>query len=304
MSKSRAVEIQDLHKSYGKVRALQGVNIDVEPGEIFGFLGPNGAGKTTTIRCMLDMIRPQSGSIRILGIDPQKDPKTVHAKVGYLPGELNLEANVKVKNALRYFIELRGNHVDWDYANQLTQRLDLDLDMPVKNLSKGNKQKVGLVQALMHRPELLIMDEPTSGLDPLMQQEVYRILRQTKAEGSTVFFCSHIINEVESLADRVAIISKGVIVEEAEPGELIKMEVRRMQVRFREAVDTSSLAEVAGVTLESKNGDNQVTLRVEGDLDGVIKALAKFPIIDLDLQRQSLEEAFLAYYQGDFTEGS
>jgi ABC-2 type transport system ATP-binding protein len=304
MSYSKAIDIQDLHKSYGKVRALQGVIIDVNHGEIFGFLGPNGAGKTTTIRCMLDMIRPQSGSIRLLGIDPQKDPKIVHAKVGYLPGELNLEANLIVKSALRYFVDLRGNHVDWDYASQLAQRLDLDLEMPVKNLSKGNKQKVGLVQALMHRPELLIMDEPTSGLDPLMQQEVYRILRQAKAGGSTVFFSSHIINEVESLADRVAIISCGKIVEEAEPGKLIKMEVRRMQVRFREAVDASKLAEVAGVTLQSKNGDKQVTLRVEGDLDGVIKALAKFPVIDMDLQRQSLEEAFLAYYQKDFKEDS
>jgi len=169
MSNINAIEIRNLYKSYGKVEALRGVNIDVA-GELFGFLGPNGAGKTTTIRCILDMIRPQSGSIHVFGLDPQKDSIAVHAQVGYLPGELNLESNLRVKSALRYFTELRGNNVEWDYVRQFAQRLDLDLDMPIKNLSKGNKQKVGLVQALMHRSQLLLMDEPTSGLDPLMQQ--------------------------------------------------------------------------------------------------------------------------------------
>ncbi len=303
MMRTYAVEIRDLYKSYGKVEALRGVNIDVKQGELFGFLGPNGAGKTTTIRCMLDMIRPQSGMIQVLGIDPQKDPKAVQAQVGYLPGELNLEANLRVKNALRYFTELRGNHVEWDYALQLAQRLELDLKMPIKNLSKGNKQKVGLVQALMHKPRLLLMDEPTSGLDPLMQQEVYRLLREATAQGATVFFSSHIINEVESLADRVAIISQGVIIEEAEPGKLIKMEVRRMQIRFKETIDPGRLAQVEGVTLLSKNNGKMVTLRVEGDLDDVIKALGEYPVSDMDLQRQSLEEAFLAYYQTGQKEG-
>jgi ABC-2 type transport system ATP-binding protein len=297
------IKIEDLHKYYGKVHALQGVNIAVEQGEIFGFLGPNGAGKTTTIRCMLDMIRPQSGSIKIFGIDPQVEPKTVHAKVGYLPGELNLEANMKVRNALRYFVELRGNQVDWDYALELAERLELDLENSIKNLSKGNKQKVGLVQALMHKPELLIMDEPTSGLDPLMQQEVYRILRRARSEGSTIFFSSHIIHEVETLANRVAIINKGKIVEEAEPGKLIQMSVRNMQVRFREEVDIAPLAAIDGVAIQSRNGGKQVTLQVGGDLDAVIKALASYPVLDMDLQRQTLEQAFLAYYN-ELPEGS
>lgn len=297
MSNKNAIEIRNLYKSYGKVEALRGVNIDVARGELFGFLGPNGAGKTTTIRCILDMIRPQSGSIYVFGLDPQKDPIAVHAQVGYLPGELNLESNLRVKSALRYFTELRGNNVGWDYVHQVAQRLDLDLDMPIKNLSKGNKQKVGLVQTLMHRPQLLLMDEPTSGLDPLMQQEVYRLLREAKAEGTTIFFSSHIINEVENLADRVAIISQGVIVEEAEPGKLVNMEVRRMHIRFKERIDASRLAQVEGVTLLSKNSRTLVTLRVEGDLERVIKALGEYPVSDMDLQRQSLEEAFLTYYQ-------
>ena len=297
MSNSKAIEIRGLHKSYGRVRALQGVNIDVDQGEIFGFLGPNGAGKTTTIRCMLDMIRPQSGSIRVLGFDPQKNPKIVHAKVGYLPGELNLEANMKVSSALRYFVDLRGDRVDWDYALHLVSRLNLNLDMQVKNLSKGNKQKVGLVQALMHKPELLIMDEPTSGLDPLMQQEVYRMLKEAKAGGTTIFFSSHIINEVESLADRVAIINRGVIIEEAEPERLVKMEVRQMRVRFKNEVDTQRLNQVPGVSLISNGNGTVAMLRVEGDLDNLIKALGEFPVSDISLQRQSLEEVFLAYYK-------
>jgi ABC-2 type transport system ATP-binding protein len=297
MSNTNAIEIRDLHKSYGKIEALRGVNLEVKQGELFGFLGPNGAGKTTTIRCILDMIRPQAGMIQVYGVNPQKNPVTVHKLVGYLPGEHNVEANLKVKSALRYFAELRGNHVEWDYVRKLAQRLGLDLDMQIKNLSKGNKQKVGLVQALMHKPKLLLMDEPTSGLDPLMQQEVYRMLREAKAEGVTIFFSSHIINEVESLADRVAIISQGVIVEEAEPGNLIKMEVRRMQIRFKRSVDASRLTQVEGVTLLSQNSGTMVTLRVEGDLERLIKALGDYPVSDIDLQRQSLEEAFLAYYE-------
>lgn len=296
MENSLAIEIRGLHKFYGKVHALRGVNLEVQRGELFGFLGPNGAGKTTTIRSILDMIRPQEGEIRVFGLDPQSDPVAVQALVGYLPGELSLEANLTVERALRYFTELRGNKVDWGYVRQLAGRLELDLTTPIKNLSKGNKQKVGLVQALMHRPKLLLMDEPTSGLDPLMQQEVYQILKEAKSDGATIFFSSHIINEVESLANRVAIISQGVIIEEAEPKNLVDMEMRRMRIRFKEVVDASALADVGGVTVLSQDSGLMVTLRVEGDLDNIVKALGQYPINDIDLERQSLEEAFLAYY--------
>ena len=304
MNRINAIEVHDLHKSYGKVAALRGVNIEVRGGELFGFLGPNGAGKTTTIRCILDMIRPQSGSIQIMGIDPQKNPREVHAMVGYLPGELNMEANLPVKSALRYFSELRGDHVEVDYMHQLAERLELNLEMPIKNLSKGNKQKVGLVQALMHKPRLLLMDEPTSGLDPLMQQEVYRLLKEAKTAGTTIFFSSHIINEVESLADRVAIINQGVIIEEAEPGKLVKMEVRQMQIRFKDKVDASCLDKVAGVSLLSQGNGAMATVRVEGDLDNLVKALGEFPVSDITLQRQSLEEVFLAYYRTESKEAN
>ncbi len=298
MKNSLAIEIQGLTKAYGPVQALRGVNLEVKRGEILGFLGPNGAGKTTTIRCLLDLIRPQSGSMRVFGIDPGKDPVAVRSRVGYLPGELNLESNLTVKGALHYFNELRGKS-DWGYVRQLTERLKLDLGIAIKNLSKGNKQKVGLVQALMNRPELLLLDEPTSGLDPLMQQEVYRLLREAQRDGATIFFSSHVISEVEAIAERVAIIRQGVIVEEAEPGRLIDMSLRRFRVRFREPVNSESLAGIEGVSLLRQEGGVNVTLQVEGEVDLLIKALAALPVVDIQSEHLSLEEIFLAYYKAD-----
>jgi ABC-2 type transport system ATP-binding protein len=230
-------------------------------------------------------------------MDPRADPVAVRARVGYLPGELNLEANLKVESALRYFADLRGNKIDWGFVRQLARRLDLDLSIPIKNLSKGNKQKVGVVQALMGRPELLLMDEPTSGLDPLMQQEVYRLLREAQADGATVFFSSHIINEVDTLAQRVAIIRNGIIIEEADPGQLISMEMRRVRLRFREAVDATPLANVEGVSLLAQSNGLYATLQVEGEMDALIKALGAFPVSDLETEHPSLEEIFLAYYE-------
>ncbi|MGA9349982.1 MAG: ABC transporter ATP-binding protein [Anaerolineae bacterium] len=297
MSEKIALMTKGLAKSYGKVRALRGVDLEVQRGEICGYLGPNGAGKTTTIRCLLDLIRPDGGTVRVLGIDPQADPVAVRARTGYLPGELQLDPNVTVESALRYFNALRGNKADWGFVHQLVERLQLDLKPPIKNLSHGNKQKVGMVQALMHRPELLLLDEPTLGLDPLMQQEVYRLLREAQADGATVFFSSHIISEVETLAERVAIIRQGVIVEEAEPSQLVSMAIRRVWIRFKEAVDPTPLTQVEGVTLLSKSNSIAVHLQVEGEVDGLIKVLAAFPVSDFEIERPSLEEIFLAYYE-------
>lgn len=299
MKDSPAIEIKGLTKAYGHVQALRGVNLEVKRGEILGFLGPNGAGKTTTLRCLLDLIRPQSGSMRVLGIDPARNPVAVRSRVGYLPGELSLESNLTVRGALGYFNDLRGRRNDWGYVHRLADRLDLDLDIPIKNLSKGNKQKAGLLQALMHRPELLLLDEPTSGLDPLMQQEVYRLLREAQGHGATVFFSSHVISEVEAIAERVAIIRRGVIVEEAEPGRLISMSLRRFRVRFREPVNLEALAGLEGVTLKGEEGGVKATLQVEGEVDGLIKALAAYPVVDLQSEHLSLEDVFLAYYTDD-----
>jgi len=297
MTNSLAIYTNGLIKNYGNIRALRGLDLEVQRGEIFGFLGPNGAGKTTTIRCMLDLIRPQGGTIKILDLDPQIDPVAVLARVGYLPGELSMETNLRVESQLRYYNDLRSNRVDWGFTRQLAQRLELDLTMPIKNLSKGNKQKVGVIQALMSRPDLLLLDEPTAGLDPLMQQEVYRMLNQAKADGATVFFSSHIISEVEAIAERVAIINEGVIIEEAEPNQLVSMEVHRVWVRFKETIDPTPLTKVEGITLLSQSDGTSIQLQVEGDLDRLIKALAAFPVSDFETDHPSLEEIFLAYYK-------
>lgn len=295
MTNEMAIRTQGLMKSYGSVRALRGVDLEVRKGEIFGFLGPNGAGKTTTIRCLLDLIRPDGGTAQVLGLSPQSDPVKVRSMVGYLPGELRLEDSMTVERLLRFLNQLRNRRADWNYVRKLADRLDLDLRMPTKNLSKGNKQKVGVVQALMHRPELLLMDEPTFGLDPLMQHEVLHILAEVKAEGATVFFSSHILSEVQEVAERVAIIRAGVVAEVAETASLLNRSFRRARVRFMRPVDLAPLTTVHGVKVLTRDAAS-TTLEVEGAMDGLIKALAAMPVIDLETERPSLEEIFLAYY--------
>jgi ABC-2 type transport system ATP-binding protein len=285
-----------LTKNYGSVHALRGVDLEVHRGEIFGFLGPNGAGKTTTIRCMLDMIRPNGGTLRVLGIDPQKDPVAVQAHIGYLPGEFAFEGKMTVEGALKYLASLRGNNLDWGYVRQLAQRLDLDLKPQFKNLSKGNKQKVGVIQALMHRPELLLLDEPTSGLDPFMQQEVLKIVREAHTGGATIFFSSHILSEVQDIAGRVGIIRQGVVVETAEVEKLIQKSVRRLKVRFAAPVSADALEGISGITVVSQD-ETSISFQIEGEMDAVLKRLAKFPVSDLDSERPSLEEIFMAYYK-------
>ncbi|MBN1139648.1 MAG: ABC transporter ATP-binding protein [Anaerolineae bacterium] len=286
-----------LRKAYGKVQALRGVDLEVRRGEIFGFLGPNGAGKTTTIRCLLDLIRPDGGALRVLGIDPQADPVSVQARTGYLPGELHLNDNLSAERQLRFLADMRGGVADWAHVRTLADRLQLDLGRPIKNLSKGNKQKVGVVQALMHRPELLLLDEPTSGLDPLMQQEVLDLIREARAEGATVFFSSHIMSEVQAVADRVGMIREGEIVEVADTQALVDRALRQATIEFKEPVDCDALARLPGVTLLSRDDSQRITLQVEGDMEALVRALGSLPVRDLETSRPSLEEVFLRYYE-------
>jgi ABC-2 type transport system ATP-binding protein len=303
MDQSPAVMTRGLTKSYGAVQALRGVDLEVRRGEVFGFLGPNGAGKTTTIRCLLDLIRPSGGQVRVLGLDPQADPVAVRARVGYLPGELRLDDNLTAEGMLRFFNHLRGGRADPAFIRRLAERLGLDLETPIKNFSKGNKQKVGLVQALMHRPELLLLDEPTSGLDPLAQQEALRLIGEARAEGATVFFSSHVLSEVQEAAERVAILRRGVVVEVAQTAELIHRALRRVRVRFRQSPDTLILNHLPGVKFLGRDERGGVLLQVTGDMDGLIKALAAHPVSDFETERPSLEEVFLAYYEGDRKKG-
>ena len=298
MSEDNAIKIQGLTKSYGNVQALFGVDLEVKQGEVFGFLGPNGAGKTTTIRCMLDLIRPQGGTIRVLGLNPQAEPEAIKERVGYLPGELHLDENMTARQVFRYFNRLRGNRSNWDFIQELSDRLKLDLKTPIKNFSHGNKQKVGVVQALMHRPELVLLDEPTGGLDPLMQQEVLRMLTEAQDNGATVFFSSHIISEVQAVTDRVAIIRKGKIVEVAETASLLNRSMRQVRIRFQQPTEADELFNLPGVELLTQDDGLSILLQVEGEMDVLIKTLAQYPVSDFETQRTSLEEIFLAYYEG------
>jgi ABC-2 type transport system ATP-binding protein len=287
-----------LSKSYGPVEALRDVDLEVRPGEIFGFLGPNGSGKTTTIRCLLDLIRPSRGEVRVLGLCPQAQPVAVRARVGYLPGELRLDDNLTAEGALQFFNRLRGGRAAPAFICQLADRLSLDLKVPIKNFSKGNKQKVGVVQALMHRPELLLLDEPTSGLDPLVQQEVLALIREARAGGATVFFSSHVLSEVQEVAERVAILRHGQVVEVAETAALLDRALRRVRVRFQQPQDTVVLARVPGVKVLGRDDHGSLLLEVSGEMDALIKAIAAYPVSDFETERPSLEEVFLAYYEG------
>jgi ABC-2 type transport system ATP-binding protein len=269
----------------------------VRRGEIFGFLGPNGAGKTTTIRCLLDLIRPDGGTARVLGIDPQADPVTIQARTGYLPGELHLDENLTAEAQLRFLNDMRGGRADDRIVHELAERLELDLGRPIKNLSKGNKQKVGVIQALMHRPELLLLDEPTIGLDPIMQNEVLKLIRDAKETGTTVFFSSHIMSEVEAVAERVGIIRQGRIVEVAETASLVDRSLHHVTVRFREPVDSNHLDRLPSVRILSQLDGITVTLEVEGEMDELVKALGQFPVSKIETARPSLEEVFLTYYR-------
>jgi ABC-2 type transport system ATP-binding protein len=297
-----AIETQTLTKSYGKVRALRGVDLVVRRGEIFGFLGPNGAGKTTTIRCLLDLIRPDGGRARVLGLDPQANPVEVRARVGYLPGELRLEDNLTVEALLRYLDRLRRGRADWRFVTQLCERLELDRRLLIKNLSKGNKQKIGVVQALMHRPDLFLMDEPTFGLDPLAQREVHRLLSEARQQGATVFFSSHILSEVQEVAERVAIIREGVVVEVADTETLVNRSIRRLRLWFKAPTDPAPLTRIPGVRLLEQDATMAV-LEAEGEIDALVKALAAYPVRDLETERPTLEEIFLAYYAGPQDQG-
>ncbi len=298
--KDTVINLENVHKYYGKLHALRGLNLSVEQGEVFGFLGPNGAGKTTTIRCMLDFIRPNRGNIQVLGFDPQKTPQDVKAQVGYLPGDLMLEGDFTARKFLKHLRRMRNNHRNWDDLLELADRLDLAIDQKIETLSQGNRQKVGLLQSFISKVPLMMLDEPTLGLDPLMQQEVLNIIREEADQGTTIFFSSHILSEVQKIADRVGIIRKGVLVEIAQTDDLINRALNQATIHFMEKVPENSFEHLENIKVLRMNDDQHTyTLEVAGEMDALIKTLAKYPVRDLAIHRPSLEEVFMKYYKDE-----
>ena len=289
-----AIETTRLTKFYGSSRGVLNVDLTVESGQIFGFLGPNGAGKSTTIRLLLDLIRPTSGSARVLGLDAHRDRLAIDRRVSYVPGELSLYSELTGRQLLTYLGNLQGS-VDADYRERLIERVELDPTKRIKSLSRGNKQKVGLVAAFMIRPELLILDEPTAGLDPFVQLEFERLCEEARAEGRTVFISSHQLPEVEHLCDRVGIIREGKLLAVEAIADLKARALRRLEIDFGSPVAAESFAGISGVRDLKVDGP---TLRctVMGSLDGLVKAAAKFEVVNVRSVETSLEEIFMAYY--------
>jgi ABC-2 type transport system ATP-binding protein len=296
------IETEALTKSYGPHRGIVEVDLLVDEREVFGFLGPNGAGKTTTIRTVLDLIRPTSGRALVFGIDSSVDPVAIHRRIGYIPGEFTLYDRLTGRQTIEYFANLRGG-VDKAYQASLIERFDLDASRRFKEYSKGNKQKVGLVIALQHRPELLILDEPTSGLDPLVQQSFYELVREASAEGRTVFLSSHILSEVERTCDRVAIIRDGRIVKIDRVDALRDLAHHQVELRFVDGVPVAEFAALPGVS-EVVVEDHTLRMRVSGAITPVVRAAARYELLDFVSREPSLEETFLAQYGHEAAEAS
>ena len=294
------IRTEKLTKSYGSHRGIVDVNLEVQQGEVFGFLGPNGAGKTTTIRVLLDLIRPSSGKAFVFDIESSADPASIHRRLGYLSGEFALYDRLTGGQTLEYFGNLRGG-VDRAYQAQLIERFDLDPSRRFREYSKGNKQKVGLVVALQHRPELLLLDEPTSGLDPLVQQTFFTVLREAVAEGRTVFLSSHVLSEVERSCDRVAIIREGRLVRVDRVDALRDLAHHQVELRFAGEPPTAEFAGIAGVS-DVSTEDHTMKLRVLGPIAPVVQAAARLGVTDFLSREPSLEETFLAQYGRESSE--
>jgi ABC-2 type transport system ATP-binding protein len=295
MDEALVIKTQSLTKTYGKARGIEKLDLRVKRGEIFGFLGPNGAGKTTAIRTLLDIIHPTRGTALVLGLEPRKDGEKIRRRMGYLPGELALYPGLTGREVLDYSSHLRGG-VPPAEVDRLAKLLEIDLGRPIRAYSRGNRQKVGLILALMHKPELVILDEPTSGLDPLIQQVFYDLLEEVRKDGRTVFFSSHILPEVERLCDRVGILREGKLAAVETISGLKQKAIRRIDFIFENPVPVESFRSINGVT-EVRSSGSTLSLVVQGNLDSLIKAVARFPLRNIVTYEPNLEEFFLAFYR-------
>ncbi len=296
MSTEAAILTESLTKHYGETRALNDLDLEVERGEVFGFLGPNGAGKTTMIRTILDEIRPTSGRASILGFDSHQQSVEIRNHIGYVPGDLAMYPNLTGKDTLTYFANLRGG-VDWTFAESLAERLDADLSKKVGDLSSGNRQKVGLIQAFMNKPDLLVMDEPSSGLDPLVQREFQTMMREVASDGRTVFLSSHTLSEVQRVADRVGIIRSGNLIAVEEVASLRSKAIRTVQLFFDETVDAGVFEPLPGVR-DVNVQNHHVTLSFDGQMETLLKVVTdKYSLLDITTHEADLEEIFLTNYE-------
>lgn len=291
------IRTEGLTKYYGKQRGVENLALEVHRGEVFGFLGPNGAGKTTTIRLLLDLIRPTQGRVEVLGMDAHAQGVAIRERVGYLPGELSLYDKLTGSEFLQYMGNLRGG-VDWKYVRSLAERLECDLRQRIRTLSRGNKQKLGILQAFAHRPELLVLDEPTSGLDPLMQHEFHRLVRELHGEGTTFFISSHNLAEVERMCDRVGIVRTGSMVAVDEIENLKARALRKLEIHFASPVPLDTFHNLPGVK-DVRIENRTLNCSLVGSMDAVIKAAARFEVLNVISPEVSLEEIFIEYYQGD-----
>jgi beta-exotoxin I transport system ATP-binding protein len=288
------IRIQGLSKFYGRRRGLDGLDLEVQAGEVYGFLGPNGAGKTTTIRLLLDLIHPTSGSASVLGEDPRVGGAALRARLGYLPGDFNVDGGQSGRELLRHLAYLRGG-VPAAQLNALAERFDLDLTTRIGSLSKGNRQKIGIVQAFMHRPELLILDEPTAGLDPIMQQRFVELVRETRAGGQTIFMSSHVLSEVQQCADRVGIVRDGQLVAVEAVEELRSRAIRRVEVHFDDPISPEPFAGLPGV-MDLQTDGSTLHCRLAGRADALVKMIARYRVDSLVIEEPDLEELFFTYY--------
>ena len=294
-----AIETLGLTKRYGSVTAVADLSLRVEPGQVFGFLGPNGAGKSTTIRMLLALQQPTQGRATLLGLNAAADNVEVHRRVGYLPGDLELFPRLTGRQHIAWFARARGG-VHASQVEQLIERFQVVADRPVRELSKGTRQKIGLVLAFMHEPDLLVLDEPTSGLDPLMQHEFESLLRETTGQGRTVFLSSHELDEVQRIADRVAIIKDGRLVAQDTVDGLRRATPQRMEVRFRRPVDPADLRALTGVTVTACDGP-RMTIDVTGEIGPVLTVIANHDPVDLISRPADLDELFLGFYRQEMS---